>query len=641
MAILDITLNNGQRLKVGQVAHFGPDLVEDVSTYHPMTTTQPDMLWYDDLWPFVQNLPYYNYNISRWGDFRTNTYTSMDAVDTAINSDRYYNTVVQSTYWMLGSPNKGGVGIMRTSENGYMIVYINGYKSVEGGVAPNLANEYPVGQYFNENRNYTITNSGDYGPVAPIVPPTGTYKSALSFYNVFDWDDEAKLLRDTNTLQVMVQTHLSRAKAGYEDGGTGIVPLITIKTFGCDGSYLRSDWDFNFTDQLPTVLPDMFDLLFQVPRKKQFHWTGGVGSISFDLNQPYVADTSLFGGPVPNSGPGTDNPYDDGTGPGGGGGYQNRYSQDTLPEGIPSLDLLNSGFVKIYNPSKAQLSDFASFLFSGITESAVDVFKRMMTNPIDYILFLNMYHIPMNSAAAAEIGFCGVGSGVLANVVNKQYYEIEYILNIKEFWGSALDYTNYTRAKIYIPYCGMYDINIDEFQDGTMFLRYVVDICSGSCIAFLGTRREQKDGTPLRAVLYQFNGNCALSMPVSSTDWRNTFQSIMSIASMAIAPSTSAVTGIASEIMGQKVSVQKSGSLSANFGYLGKQTPYVIFERPELSLPYNYGYHEGYPANFKKKLSDVSGYTEIKDGTLISNNFTGTDEELDMLSNILTGGVYL
>ena len=39
---------------------------------------------------------------------------------------------------------------------------------------------------------------------------------------------------------------------------------------------------------------------------------------------------------------------------------------------------------------------------------------------------------------------------------------------------------------------GLYDVNIDEFQNGVMWLRYVVDVVSGSVIAFLGTKRKQK-----------------------------------------------------------------------------------------------------------------------------------------------------
>ncbi len=57
-----------------------------------------------------------------------------------------------------------------------------------------------------------------------------------------------------------------------------------------------------------------------------------------------------------------------------------------------------------------------------------------------------------------------------------------------------------------------------------MWLRYVVDVVSGSVIAFLGTKRKQKSGVWLRATLYQFNGNCVLSMPVSQTNWQNVFK---------------------------------------------------------------------------------------------------------------------
>ena len=361
------------------------------------------------------------------------------------------------------------------------------------------------------------------------------------------------------------------------------------------------------------------------------------------LNVDNIEGTSIYGGEsktIDEEG----NPYeiyDPSGGPSGGVGPQDRYSQDTLPEGHPAINLLNSGFVKLYNPTLAEVQQFAHFLFSGITQDMEAVIKRIMVNPIDYILALNMIHIPLTTRSAQDIGFCGISSGVEAPVVTEQYYEIEYDLNIKEFWNTSLDYSSYTKCKIYVPYCGLYDINIDEIQNGTLWLRYVVDVVSGSVVAFVGTKRKQKSGVWLRATLYQFNGNCVLSMPVSQTNWQNVFSSVLNIASMAIAPSPSSAAGMAQDIMSQKVSVQKSGSISANFGYLGKQTPYIILERPELSIPVNYGKHEGYPANHKRKLSEVHGYTEIKADTLIANGFTGTSEELDLLKQALQEGAYL
>ena len=264
-----------------------------------------------------------------------------------------------------------------------------------------------------------------------------------------------------------------------------------------------------------------------------------------------------------------------------------------------------------------------------------------MVNPIDYVLALNMIHIPLTTTNPADIGFCGISSGVSASVVTQQYYQIEYQVEVSEFWNTALDYSSYTKCKVYVPYCGIYEISIDEIQNGMLWLRYVVDVVSGSVVAFLGTKRVQKDGTRLRATLAQYNGNCILSMPVSSTNWQNIFSSVLNIANMAIAPSPSSVAGMAQDIMSQKVSVQKSGSLAANFGYLGKQTPYIILERPELSIPVDYGHYEGYPANHKRKLSEVHGYTEVKENTLIYNKFSGTDEEMEMLKSVLENGVYL
>ena len=568
--------------------------------------------------------------------------------------DRFHK-IVTDIVWIFGAPDVGGLGVARTGADSYSVVYINGYISENDMVVPqcnslNITNPHGI----------TITNtipatSGTPNSDVSNIAPSGTYKTGICFVTsgVYDSTNNT-ILYNEPYLRFNAMSVFSSCHESYIDPEN----MSRVATFTTVADTLGASWQHDFMNNMP-LLADYYDPIWNQNKKEQW---------SFESYYPYwgliplnvdnIEGTSIFGGEsatIDSEG----NPYEvyDPYGgiPGGGGGPQDRYSENALripllhpPLAVmllrlahPGLNLLNSGFVKLYNPTLAEVQQFASFLFSGIDEDMAAVIKRIMVNPIDYILALNMIHIPLTTSAAQDIGFCGLSSGVDAAVVTEQYYEIEYSLNIHEFWNTALDYSSYTKCKIYIPYCGIYDISIDEIQNGTLWLRYVVDVVSGSVVAFVGTKRTQKDGTVLRATLYQYNGNCILSMPVSQTNWQNTFSSVLNIASMAIAPSPSSVAGMAQNIMSQKVSLQKSGSISANFGYLGKQTPYVILERPELSIPVDYGHHEGYPANHKRKMSEVHGYTEVKENTLIYNKFSGTDEEMEMLKSILENGVYL
>lgn len=608
---------------VGQLQEFN-EITHGVHNGHyPYTTIPPTFIPYTDILPFFEDKsPTWNY----WEQWSNTAFNSMDDVVEALQGN--FRPLVTDIYWVWGAPDVGGLGICKTGTDSYSVVYINGYRSEDNMIFANT-NSLNIANIHGatvSNTSYSNAN----------IPPSDNYPTGLSFYCNFSdtgvWD---------GMLHFNAMTILPCSEMLYDD----TQHTAQLIHFTDVGTNLDGSWSWNYTNK-PFPDSDIQRVIWRSEKNGQWsidqfypYW----GSIQI-TNKDYVEGTSLFGGEsevIDDKG----NPYDIyepyNNGDVGGYGPQARYSQDTLPEGHPSLNLLNSGFVKLYNPSLAKVQQFASFLFSGIDADMENVIKRIMINPIDYILALNMIHIPLTVKADEDIGFCGITSGVSAPVVTEQYYEIEYTLDIREFWNTALDYSSYTKCKIYVPYCGIYDITIDEIQNGTLWLRYVVDVVSGSVVAFVGTKRKQKDGTWLRATLYQYNGNCILSMPVSQTNWQNTFSSVLNIANMAIAPSPSSVAGMAQNIMSQKVSVQKSGSISANFGYLGKQTPYVILERPELSLPTDYGKHEGYPANHKRQLAEVQGYTEIKPDTLIADGFTGTSEELDILKQELERGVYL
>lgn len=635
-------------IRIGEMAHFNENTDNVRTGYYPQTTMTPTIVLYENILPNMTDMqPIFN---TVWTNFVNMTFNSMEDVVAALQSEDYHK-VVTDIEWIWGAPDVGGLGVCKSAADSYELVYINGYRFNNDVYYPNASSihiTYPRTITISDQTPSDIDTSS---PQNLSIPPAGTYKTGIFImtYGNYDYENN-NIVYNYPVLNINACALIRNAQDSYvaRNTTTGQTFLSTA-TFTDAGVHIADSWRHQFYNSLP--INAKIHPIWEMRKEEQWSinslypywanaWLQGAGA-------PNVDGTSIFGGESATIDP-LGNPYeviDDSGGSGGtggGGGSQSRYSEETLPEGVPALTLLNSGFVKLYNPTLSEVNQFASFLFSGITEDMSAVIKRMMANPIDYILALNMIHLPLQTTTAETIGFCGISSGVKSAVVTEQYYQIEYRLDIEEFWNTALDYSSYTKCRLYVPYCGIYDINIDEIQNGTLWLRYVVDVVSGSVIAFVGTRRVQKDGTVLRSTLYQYNGNCILAMPVSQTNWQNTFSSILNIASMAIAPSPSTVGGMANDIMSQKVSVQKSGSISANFGYLGKQTPYVILERPELSIPVDYGKYYGYPANHLVTLANCKGFTAIDtDQGFIADDISGiTPEEADELKTLLSNGVY-
>ena len=69
--------------------------------------------------------------------------------------------------------------------------------------------------------------------------------------------------------------------------------------------------------------------------------------------------------------------------------------------------------------------------------------------------------------------------------------------------------------------------------------------------------------------------------------------------------------------------------------------PFLILERPIQSTPTNFGAFEGFMSNNYARIGNLSGYTEFDPDTVWSDFGKATEEESNMIKDILNGGVYL
>ena len=243
----------------------------------------------------------------------------------------------------------------------------------------------------------------------------------------------------------------------------------------------------------------------------------------------------------------------------------------------------------------------------------------------------------MGGQSVVTVG--NIPTGVSMNKAGAQYVSVDCgTLNVNEYWGAYLDYDPFTKAEIYLPYIGSHPLAVDDIMGKAVHVVYHVDILSGACCAFV------KCGS---SVLYSFVGQCAASIPITGNDWTNVINGVMSIAASigtmvatggAAAPmAASAIASTAVNSM--KPNVEKSGSMSGTGGMLGVQTPYLILTRPNQAVPKRQNEFIGYPSFITRKLSSLSGYTEIENIHL--NGIPATEQELSEIESLLKGGVIL
>ena len=309
---------------------------------------------------------------------------------------------------------------------------------------------------------------------------------------------------------------------------------------------------------------------------------------------------------------------------------------------LPIKSAVDAGFVTIYTPSTSQLVSLAKYMW---TTDFVDVIKKLFGDPMDAILGLSIVPVSVPASTTKEVSVGFVGTGVTMPVASDQYIGFDCgTLNVKEYWGSALDYAPYTKANIFLPYIGFRQLSVDDIMGKAVHLKYRIDILSGACTA------QIKCGG---SVLYQFSGSCAASLPVSGRDFSDIVRNAISIAGstgamiasggmsapISAGVVTAGLTTTANNVMGMKPHLQHSGAVSGTGGLLGLQIPFMILERPRQSLPNRYNTHLGYPSNITSKLSALSGYTRVEEIHL--ENMTCTDKELKEIYQKLREGVII
>lgn len=374
---------------------------------------------------------------------------------------------------------------------------------------------------------------------------------------------------------------------------------------------------------------------------------------------------NLYGGSMIDQ---DDNPFSkagyNSNGKGGQGDWDGSSDQGgyTTPDQF-TIDALSCGLLTVYNPTEGELKSFNDYIFTDIDDAMANQLKKLIADPIDYVIFLAMCHFqPTVKNAKEAITFCGLNTGVTANVVSPQMQFIQCgTIHLSEHneTASFLSYDPYFKAHLYLPYIGMVDIAIDDIMDCDVSIQYIVDMLTGSCVAQVLSKRTSKrvDSdilNPDGITIGEYTGNCFENLPLSATDWRGLFQGVIQFAGGLTSVAGGNVAGLgamASAVMSDKVSVSRSGQLGANYGYMGFQKPYFLFERVNPAIAgdilgkdnkSSYGGWQGWTCNIIKRLGNFKGYTEVRPECLWTDSINGiTEDEAAVMKELFSTGVYL
>lgn len=354
-------------------------------------------------------------------------------------------------------------------------------------------------------------------------------------------------------------------------------------------------------------------------------------------------------------------------------------TSDTISE--PALPIMygsNSGMCTAWVPTIGEIRAVAQAL---VDPNVAQALWQNVAKLSDVVIGLSLFPCVIDAEATPQnvkVNFMGVhiNTGVECHLAADQFEEIDCgDIAINEYWCNCLDYNPYTRISIYLPFCGMYELDTDEVMGKTINVSYRIDILSGACLATIKVNGS---------VYYQYSGQCSAQIPLSSVTFDQFISSMIDVgiatatgskmlgaAGAAVADAqqqfnagkTSGIGGdelmeakdnykavreraansiadaAVGAVMGQKGFYQHAGALAGSPGFLAVKKPYLIIKRPEQVLPSTYGKFHGYPTNTTAILGDLEGYTEIGDIRL--NIPDATVDEIIECEQLLKGGVVI
>lgn len=307
---------------------------------------------------------------------------------------------------------------------------------------------------------------------------------------------------------------------------------------------------------------------------------------------------------------------------------------DSDPEVPPVvIPMAASALSKVFNPTQAETDALGQYLWSSTN---IEDILKLFQNPIDGIIgFMKLYATPVTgSHANIKLGY--LDSGVSAAVVTQQIATVDCgSITIPGDKANATDYPPYTTMQIYLPFIGIEPLNAYDLVGSQLAVRYRVDCYTGACIAQLKVTRDN-----LSSVLYEFSGNCAQQIPLTSGNFLQLAGNIISgaITGGVHGGMVGAAIGAGSSLIHSNVEVGRSGNLSANAGMLGCRVPYVIITRAVSADAANYRDFYGYPANKTVYLKNCSGYTRVKDIIL---HTSATQAERNEIEQLLKTGIII
>lgn len=304
----------------------------------------------------------------------------------------------------------------------------------------------------------------------------------------------------------------------------------------------------------------------------------------------------------------------------------------SIPPKNPTDSVTSSRLFTVYNPTADQIDELGGYLWG---ESIAGTLASIFTNPLNAIISLHCIYCEPDVIGTREIRLGYLASGVSAKYVVSQYKEVDCgTIRIPEYYGDCRDYSPYTTINLFLPFIGFRPIKVDDVMGSELSIKYYVDVYTGACLACVSVNK----GGVIQ-LTYNFDGNCSVMLPLTAGSWANmTVGLATALTSMIVNP----VAGLLQlpNAVHNGISMSSQGQMGSNVGAMGRKKPYVVVTNTQAYDAVGYNELYGYPANILTKLSQLEGYTKVKE-VHVENVNNATVDEKNEIERLLKSGVII
>lgn len=295
----------------------------------------------------------------------------------------------------------------------------------------------------------------------------------------------------------------------------------------------------------------------------------------------------------------------------------------------------------------------------------INMYAQSLYNPLSAIIGAHMITTSFTVAGGNPTNITAAGYKFATTAVPHEtatiaHFHMPKAFDFPNYFGAFPDFAPYTTCKLYLPYIGFVDIDINLVQYGWLSVDYLCDMMNGNVTAFVYC--SDKDGHTWDA--YIGTGNCAFNVPIytNSQDGSGLGKIVTGVGAavgaaslVAAAPvglpliaASGVATGTGLALSAGQTLAQKPnvvGSFGAGNSRITELDCFLLIQRPQWANPAASDEIVGVPSMISGCIdlsSDGIPFTGfLKCQQVDLKGVTCTDEEKEYIERVMKTGMYV